>query len=119
MAEQDPAALYRVAKMRLGGTARDKDRTTIRYNDHITITDIPPEAWEYAVSGRPALQWVMQRQGVRTDTASGIVNDANAWAIETMHTPRYPLDLLARVITISVRTMEIVNALPELRLEGD
>jgi len=117
LAQSAPATFYRVTKMRLGGTARDKDRTTIRYNDHITLTGIPPAAWEYVVSGRPAIEWVMQRQGLRTDRKSGIVNDANAWARETMENPRYPLDLLCRVITISLETMKIVNTLPELEMD--
>jgi len=45
---------------------------------------------------------------------SGIVNDANDWAIETMNNPRYPLELFQRVITVSLETMKIVKALPAL-----
>jgi predicted helicase len=51
---------------------------------------------------------------VKTDKDRGIVNDANDWAIETMHNPRYPLELLLRVIKVSLETMKVVNALPEL-----
>ena len=43
---------------------------------------------------------------------SGIVNDANAWALDTMHNPRYPLELLLRVISVRLETMNIVRALP-------
>jgi len=57
------------------------------YNHKITIKDIPIEAWGYIVNGKPALQWVMERQCVKTDKASGIVNDANDYAIETMKIP--------------------------------
>ena len=53
----------------------------------------------------------MERQGVATHKDSGIVNDANDWAIETMNTPRYPLELLQRVITVSLETLKIVNNL--------
>ena len=56
----------------------------------------------------------MERQGVKTDKASGIVNDANDWAIETMGNARYPLELFLRVITVSLETMKIVNGLPRL-----
>ena len=56
------------------------------------------------------------RQCVKTDKDSGIVNDANDWANETMHNPRYPLELLLRVITVSVETMKVVNALPVLEI---
>ena len=56
----------------------------------------------------------MLRQCVKTHKASGIVSDANRYAIETVGDPRYPLDLLLRVITVSLETMKIVRALPEV-----
>ena len=96
-----PETAYRVTKMRHPGTGRNKDRTTVIYNRHITVRGIPDEAWDYVVNGKPALQWVMVRQCVKTDKASGIVSDANRYAIETVGDPRYPLDLLLRVITVS------------------
>ena len=102
---------YRVEKMRYGN---DKDRTTLHYNDTITVTGIPLDAYEYVVNGKPALDWVVERQCVKTDKASGIVNDANDWAIETMENPKYPLELFLRVITVSLETMKIVKALPKL-----
>ncbi|MGY0503969.1 DEAD/DEAH box helicase [Luteimonas sp. e5] len=102
---------YRVEKMRYG---KGKDKTILHYNDRITVTGIPMEAYDYVVNGKPALDWVVERQVVKTDKASGIVNDANDWAIETMGNPRYPLELFLRVITVSLETMKIVNALPKL-----
>ena len=41
-------------------------------------------------------------------------HDANDWAMETMKNARYPLELFQRVITVSLRTMEIVRGLPGL-----
>ncbi|WP_255520032.1 MULTISPECIES: hypothetical protein [unclassified Commensalibacter] len=58
----------------------------------------------------------MERQSVTTDKKTGITNDANDWAIETMHDPKYPLELFLRVITVSLATSKIVNALPKLKL---
>jgi len=111
---------YRVTKMKFAKT-RDpvtnksvNDKTTVIYNEWITIRGIPLEAYEYVVNGKPALEWVMERQAVTTDKDSGIVNDANLWAIETMNNPRYPLELFLRVITVSLETMKIVRALPSL-----
>lgn len=112
----DPKAFYRVTKMKFGGKARDKDKSTVIYNANITMTDIPLEAYDYVVNGKPALEWVMERQVVKTDKASGIVNDANDYANETMGNPAYPLELFQRVITVSLETMKIVRALPELAL---
>ncbi|MBS1087473.1 DEAD/DEAH box helicase [Gluconobacter wancherniae] len=102
---------YRVTQMKYG---KGKDKTVLHYNDRITVTGIPLEAYAYVVNGKPALDWVVERQCVKTDKASGIVNDANDWAIETMHNPRYPLELFLRVITVSLETMKIVNSLPPL-----
>ena len=113
----NPEAAYRVTKMRHPGTGRNKDRSTVIYNPHITIRGVPEEAWDYVVNGKPALQWVMERQCVKTDKASGIVSDANRYALETVGDPRYPLDLLLRVITVSLETVKIVRALPDLAIE--
>ncbi|MBF6618278.1 MAG: DEAD/DEAH box helicase [Candidimonas sp.] len=104
---------YRVEKMKYGAK---KDRTTLHYNSKITVKDIPLEAYDYVVNGKPALDWVVERQCVKTDKASGIVNDANDWAIDTMRNPKYPLELFLRVITVSLETMRIVRSLPGLRL---
>lgn len=105
---------YRVEKMKYGKTGKEKDLTTLIYNHKITLTGIPLEAYDYVVNGKPALDWVVERQCVKTDKDSGIVNDANDWAIETMHNPRYPLELFARVVTVSLETMKIVKGLPKL-----
>ena len=59
----------------------------------------------------------MERQVVKTDKASGIVNDANDYANETVGDPRYPLELFQRVITVSLETMRIVNNLPGLDID--
>jgi len=92
-----------------------KDKTEITYNAHIAISGIPEEAQEYLLGSRSGLDWILERYRVRTDKASGIVNDPNDWAREVGN-PRYILDLIQRVTTVSVRTMEIVNALPSLEV---
>ncbi|MFE1572710.1 DEAD/DEAH box helicase [Comamonas odontotermitis] len=102
---------YRVEKMKF---AKKGDKSTVIYNGKITMRDIPAEAWDYVVNGKAALDWVMERQSVKTDKASGIVNDANDWAIETMGNPKYPLELFQRVVTVSLETQKIVAALPKL-----
>jgi predicted helicase len=107
------AVQYRVEKMKFG---KGKDKSVIHYNDVITVRDIPLEAYDYVVNGKSAIEWVMDRQRVTTDKASGIVKDANDWATETVGDPRYPLSLLLRVITVSLETLKIVRALPALDL---
>lgn len=113
----DPATFYRVEKMKFGGKRPNLDKTVVHYNPRITITGIPLEAYDYVVNGKPALEWVMERQCVKTDKASGIVNDANRYAIETVGDPAYPLLLFQRVITVSLETMQIVRGLPKLEID--
>lgn len=110
----DPVSYFRVEKMKFAGKRPKLDKTTVIYNPRITITNIPLAAYEYVVNGKPALEWVMERQCVSTDPASGIVNDANAYANETVGDPRYPFDLFCRMITVSLETMKMVKALPAL-----
>jgi predicted helicase len=102
---------YRVIKMKF---ASKTDKSKIIYNGKITLENIPLEAYDYVVNGKSAIEWVMERQGISTHKDSGIVNDANDWAIETMNNPRYPLELLQRVITVSLETVNIINNLPKL-----
>lgn len=113
-AQDDPVKFYRVTKMKFGGKGKEKDKTTVIYNGNITMQNIPLEAYDYVVNGKPALEWVMERQVVKQDKDSGIVNDANDYANETVGDPRYPLDLFRRVITVSLETMKIVRKLPPL-----
>ena len=113
----DPTSYFRVAKMKFEGKGKHKDKTAVIYNEKTTMQNIPPEAWDYEVNGRPALQWVMDRQTVKTDKASGIVNDANLWAVETANDPAYPLNLFRKVMTVSIETMKIIRALPGLEVE--
>lgn len=103
---------FRVEKMRFPDK---QDKTTIEYNPWITLSHIPQEAYEYVVNGRTAVEWIMERYQIKTDKASGITNDPNDWATE-QGKPRYILDLLLSVITVSVETVKIVNELPGLEV---
>lgn len=110
---------YRVEQMKFAkGTGKSgderHDKTRVIYNSKITMAGIPLEAYEYVVNGKPALEWVMERQAVTAHKDSGIVNDANLWATETMGDSAYPLKLFQRVITVSLETVRIVRALPRL-----
>lgn len=106
---------YRVEKMRFGKTAdKEKDKSVIYYNDGITISEIPADAYRYVVNGQSAIEWLMERYVVKTDDKSGITNDPNDWAREHGD-EQYILKLLRRVINVSVKTMKIVDALPKLK----
>lgn len=108
-------ASLKVTKMRYAKIGRQDDKTTIIYNEQITLTGIPLEAQDYKLGSRSALDWIIERYQVKTDKASGIVNDPNAWG-EEHGDPRYTLDLLKRITTVSVETVRIVGSLPPLEL---
>lgn len=113
--ESDPVSYYRVTRMKF--PSKD-DETRIIYNSHITIKNIPEEAYSYVVNGRPAIEWVMLRQKIKTDKTSGITKDPNAYGLESGD-PKYLLNLLLGVIAVSVRTGQLVKELPELRWSED
>ena len=107
---------YRVQKLRWGRKGRTPDKTQIVVNDNITLTGIPDEAHEYMLGSCSALEWILDRYQVKTDKASGIVNDPNDWGLEHGN-PRYIVDLIKKVTYVSVETMKIVKALPRLTLK--
>jgi predicted helicase len=82
------------------------------YNEHVTLAGIPSRAHDYVINGKSALGWVIDRYQVRTDSDSGIVNDPNAWSAE-VGDPRYIVDLVKRVVAVSMQTLELVDGLPE------
>ena len=89
------------------------DFTALAYNEYITLRGIPEAARRYQVGQWTALDWIRQRYLVKTDKDSGVVNDPNDWCDEHGD-PRYIIDLIKRIVTVSVKTMEIVDSLPEL-----
>ena len=101
---------FHVEKMRF--KSKD-DKSTIVFNPYITVSNIPLKAYDYVVNGRSAIEWVMERYQIKTDKESGITNDPNDWAIEH-NQPRYILDLLLSVITVSMETNKIIENLPKL-----
>ncbi|MCJ0895327.1 DEAD/DEAH box helicase [Rhodococcus sp. ARC_M5] len=98
---------WRVQKMKWRTRA---DRTAIVYNPKVTITGIPAEAEQYFLGSRSALGWIIDRYQVKTDKASGIVNDPNDWCDE-QDDPTYIVELIKKVTTVATETMRIVEAL--------
>ncbi len=105
----------RVTKMRFAKEGKEENKSAIIYNDDITLWNIPLEAYEYVVNGKSAIEWIMERYQVTTHKESGIVNDPNLWCDEHDN-PRYILDLIKRIVTLSLETRRIVKALPDLKL---
>lgn len=112
---EDPA-VYKVTKMCFAKTKDKKDdKTTIIYNDYITLSGIPLEAYNYIVNGKSALEWIIERYQVTVDKKSGIINDPNKW-LEEQNNPRYIVDLIKRIVRVSIETIKIMNELPPLNI---
>jgi len=115
-APDDEFERYRIEKL---SWASRKDHTAIRYNAHLTITGIPLSEAEYKVGGRSPLEWVLDRYQVKTDKASGIVNDPNAWLREH-DDPRYVVNLIRSLVTVSLETQRLIGGLPPFEvIEAD
>jgi predicted helicase len=122
-----PSSPYRITKMRFAKKDNPtdenhngkldrweiEDRSRIIYNDNITIRGIPLAAYDYQVNGKSAIEWVLDRYQITTNKDSGIVNDPNLWLAES-NNPRYIVDLILKVVTVSMETQKIVNVLPRL-----
>ena len=94
---------WRVQKMKLS-----PDKTALIYNDFLTLTGIPLEVYNYKLGNRSALEWIVDQYRVKTDPRSGITNDPN-----DPDKPDYIVKLIKKIVTVSLETVEIVNALPE------
>lgn len=100
---------YHVEKLRFPPGTKLTDRpTSIVVNQYLRLDGIPQECWDYMLSGKAGLYWIMDRYQITKDTATGIVNDPNEYSDD----PKYIVDLIKRVVTVSVQTIRIVNSLP-------
>jgi predicted helicase len=108
----------RVEKMKYAGKPGKWDKSTVIYNEHITLSGIPLEAQEYMLGSRSALDWIIERYRVRVDKASGIRNDPNDWGLEHGD-PEYILNLVKRIVTVSLETVRIVASLPPLAIREE
>ena len=110
--------LLHVVKMHYGGKRPKLDKSRVVVNEHLELRGIPDEAHEYMLGSRSALDWILERYQIKTDKASGIVNDPNDWGREHGD-PRYIVDLVKRITRVSVETVRIVASLPPLNILKD
>ena len=89
------------------------DKTKIQFNDYISISNIPEEAWDYKINGWSAPKWVVERYQYKKDKKTDIINDPNTYSKD----PAYILKLLLSVITVSLKTQELVQNLPSINFD--
>ena len=101
---ETPPLNWRVEKMALS-----KDKTSLRYNESLTVADIPPEVFDYRLGTRSALEWVIDRYRVKPDpSGSGIVADPNGVDAQ------YIVRLVGQVMHVSVETVRLIAELPPI-----
>ena len=101
---------YRVEKMTFGKNKNGIDKSKIIYNSKLDLSEIPLEAYEYIVNGKSAIEWVMERYKFTKDKDSGIINNPNDWSED----PHYIVNLVKRIVRVSLETVRIVKSLPGL-----
>ncbi len=84
----------------------------IHYNNHIAITKIPKKAFDYVVNGKSAIDWVIERYKKTTDKESLIENNPNDYT-----GGKYVFELLCRIITLSVKSVDLIEKISEKRFE--
>ncbi len=99
---------WHVEKMKLS-----KDKTSLVYNGFLTLSGIPEKTFDYRLGTRSALEWIVDQYRVKTDKRSGIVNDPNR-----VDDPQYIVQLIGKVIMVSLETVDIVERLPALEIKS-
>jgi len=83
-------------------------KDTLIINAHVQLSGIPEAAHRYIVNGRTPLEWFINRYKIKTDRASGIVNDPNGW----FENPRDLITAIERIVYVSVESTKIIENLP-------
>jgi predicted helicase len=97
-----------VEKMRLS-----KDKTQLIYNNFLTLKGIPKNTFAYKLGNRSALDWIIDQYRVKTDKRSGITNNPNRNENEY-----YIIELIKKIITVSLETQRIVEEIQNIQLEN-
>ncbi len=87
----------------------DKERGRIVLDDKTTLTGVPADAWGYRLGSRSALEWVLDQYKERKPRDPTIAEKFNTYRFADYK--ERVIDLLRRVCTVSVKTMEIVDGM--------
>lgn len=85
---------------------------TVIYNTDITVTNIPNKVYNYIVNGKTAIEWIIDQYNVSINKKSGILDDPNEFSED----PNYILNLLLSVITVSMKTLGLIDKLPDFEV---
>lgn len=85
--------------------------------DSVTrLEGVPPEAWEYRLGNRSALEWILEEYQETTPRDPTIREQFNSYRFADYKEPA--IDLLCRVTRVSVETMRILGAMHDAAPES-
>ncbi|MYC08218.1 MAG: N-6 DNA methylase [Chloroflexi bacterium] len=100
-------------KVMLRANARDKERGEIQIDSETVLRGVPADAWQYRLGNRSALEWVLDQYKEKKPRDPTIAAKFNTYRFANYK--EHVIDLLRRVCTVSVRTMEVVDRMRPAR----
>lgn len=108
---KEPEALYKYTPKVKVKLKADKEKGIIELDEVTSLSGIPKEAWEYKLGNRSALEWILDQYKEKKPTDPTIAEKFNTYRFADYK--EQVIDLLKRVCTVSVKTMEIVREMEE------
>ena len=87
----------------------NREAGRIVLDSQTTLTGVPPEAWDYKLGNRSALEWILDQYKEKKPKDPTIREKFNTYRFADYK--EKVIDLLVRVTAVSVRTQEIVAAM--------
>ena len=103
-----PDEKARAAKLNPKATLKaDKDGGRIVLDSETTLSGVPPEAWEYKLGNRSALEWILDQYKEKKPKDPTIREKFDTYRFADYK--EKVIDLLLRVTTVSMETVAIVE----------
>ena len=94
----------------------DRDKGIITLDADTSLHGVPPEAWEYELGNRSALEWILDQYKEKKPKDKTIAEKFNTYRFADYK--EQVIDLLQRVCTVSVETMKIIKAMQNIVRHG-
>ena len=94
----------------------DKETGRIILDTETTLEGIPPEAWDYTLGNRSALEWILDQYKESKPKDPTIREKFDAYRFADYK--EKVIDLLMRVTRVSVETQAIVSAMKAVPCQG-
>ncbi|MCU0438652.1 MAG: N-6 DNA methylase [Raineya sp.] len=89
-----------------------KDTGELELTEICTLKGVPSEAWEYKLGNRSALEWILDQYKESKPSDPTIAEKFNTYKFA--YYQEQVIDLLKRVCTVSIKTMEIIREMEQI-----